>query len=132
MGDYTRRLQVIDGGILPLVRDQLGRELAPGASVMLPAMESKGMIWQIENVRPNLHPQAPPNTVLIGVVMRAQLVVPKGAAVLEIIRVAEPITLPGGAAGVAEDLPRSSDDLTAQNAIEGSVNGHAHDGGDGD
>jgi hypothetical protein len=130
MGDQKRRFGLVDQGVQPLVRDQLGRGVDPGASVMLPVMDTKTMIWQIEGVRPNLHPQAPPNTVILGVVMRAQLVVPKGAAVRELILVASPqipdpvieaeIPLPTDAElPVDDDTPRepvtirSEDDLSA-------------------
>lgn len=86
-------------GQLPLVvKDQHGRALVPGDTVVIPSLALPQ--FRIGDIKPNLHPGAPPNTAQVLVQFQAIFAVALGQNVQEFLlcRTAEEVGVvqPGG------------------------------------
>lgn len=94
-------LAPVEGGAPPFL-DLLGRPIGVGDTLLLPTVDLKLALWHVERVQPNIHPNAPPNTVVVTVVTKSQMVVPVGQPLRDVARVQQ------GPSGVVTESPAES------------------------
>lgn len=71
-------------GQLPIrVMDAIGRDLAEGDMVIMPSIHSPMM--RVADIRANLHPGAPPNTIQVTLALQIHLNVPSSTAINQIV-----------------------------------------------